>query len=77
VDVRPAFPLPDVTWEPAREFWNAAARGELSIPKCDGCGRLCWYPRERCARLMMKGLGTPQGWAGPDAEDWKTIEFLL
>lgn len=33
-----------------------------------------WYPRERCARLMMKGLGTPQGWAGPDAEDWKTIE---
>lgn len=33
-----------------------------------------WYPRERCARLMMKALGTPQGWPAPDADDWKTIE---
>jgi uncharacterized OB-fold protein len=56
VDVRPAFPLPDVTWEPARGFWEAAERGELSIPKCDGCGRLTWYPRERCRRCESKGF---------------------
>lgn len=33
-----------------------------------------WFPRERCARLVIKGLGPTQGWTAPDAEDWKTIE---
>jgi uncharacterized OB-fold protein len=71
VDVRPAFPLPDVTWEPVREFWEAAERGELVIPKCDGCGRLMWYPRERCRRCestaftwtLMSGRGALFSWA--------------
>ena len=56
MDVRPAFPLPDVNWEPARGFWDAAARGELAIPKCDGCGRLCWYPRDRCRACDRNGF---------------------
>ncbi len=42
------FPLPDTTWEPTREFWAAAARGELAIPRCAGCGSYNWYPRDRC-----------------------------
>jgi uncharacterized OB-fold protein len=46
--MRPDFPLPDVTWEPTREFWAGAAREELRIPACDSCGRLCWYPRKNC-----------------------------
>jgi putative DNA primase/helicase len=33
-----------------------------------------WFPRERCARLVIKALGPSQGWTAPDAEDWKTIE---
>jgi uncharacterized OB-fold protein len=40
--------LPDVQWEPTRPFWQAAARGELAIPRCTGCRRLVWYPCERC-----------------------------
>lgn len=32
-----------------------------------------WFPRERCARLVIKALGPSQGWTTPDAEDWKTI----
>jgi uncharacterized protein len=44
------FPLPDMEWPPTREFWAAAARGELAIPRCEGCGRLHWYPEERCRR---------------------------
>lgn len=44
----PTFPLPDVSWEPTRPFWSAAARGELALPRCDGCGAFCWYPKERC-----------------------------
>jgi uncharacterized OB-fold protein len=46
--MRPDFPLPDTEWEPTREFWAAAARGELAIPRCDACGTYAWYPREAC-----------------------------
>ncbi|HYC23321.1 MAG TPA: OB-fold domain-containing protein [Candidatus Bathyarchaeia archaeon] len=46
--LRPEFPLPDVDWEETREFWAAAARGELCVPRCAGCARLVWYPEKRC-----------------------------
>jgi uncharacterized OB-fold protein len=42
------FPLPDTEWEPTRPFWEAAARGELRIPRCEDCGAWNWYPPERC-----------------------------
>jgi uncharacterized OB-fold protein len=45
---RAAFPLPDVTWPRTAEFWAAAAREELVIPRCDGCGRSRWYPMDTC-----------------------------
>lgn len=46
--MRPGFPLPDTEWEPTREYWAAAARGELAIPRCDECGTFSWYPSESC-----------------------------
>jgi len=46
--MHPDFPLPDVTWEPARPFWEAAARGVLLITRCEQCGRLVWYPETPC-----------------------------
>jgi uncharacterized OB-fold protein len=67
---RREFPLPDLSWEPTAEFWAGAARGELRIPRCDSCGRLRWYPEERC-RLCegepltwetMSGRGTLFSW---------------
>jgi uncharacterized OB-fold protein len=42
------FPLPDLAWEPTRPFWEAAARGELVLPRCAGCGAWVWYPKPRC-----------------------------
>ncbi len=45
--MRAGFPLPDVTWEPLRPLWAAAARGELHLPRCSSCARICWYP-ETC-----------------------------
>jgi len=42
------FPLPDVSWEPTRELWAGAARGELMITRCDACGRYVWYPEPPC-----------------------------
>lgn len=70
MDVRPAFPLPDTEWEPIREFWAGAAREELRIPRCDACGRLCWYPREKCRHCQetaftwetVSGRGTLFSW---------------
>lgn len=65
------FPLPDVTWEPTREFWAGAARGELLITRCDACGRYVWYPEAPCrhcgaAHLMwtpVSGRGTLFSWS--------------
>ncbi len=68
--MRPDFPLPDTTWEPTAEFWAGAARHELRIPFCAGCGRGCWYPRERCRSCggtefewrTLSGRGTLFSW---------------
>jgi hypothetical protein len=68
--MRPDFPLPDVEWEPTREFWAGAAREELRMPRCDSCGRLCWYPRRECRFCSgqtftwetMSGRGTLFSW---------------
>ncbi len=48
VRFRNEFPLPDVDWPPTREFWAAAARGELAVPRCDACRRYVWYPEGAC-----------------------------
>jgi len=45
---RDDFPLPDVAWPPLREYWAGAARGELVLPRCDGCARYVWYPDGAC-----------------------------
>jgi hypothetical protein len=42
------LPIPDLTFAPTRPFFEAAARGELRIPRCEACGRWQWYPAERC-----------------------------
>ncbi len=68
--MRREFPLPDTEWEPIREFWAGAAAHELRIPRCDSCGRLCWYPREQCRSCAgdtftweaMSGRGTLFSW---------------
>jgi hypothetical protein len=59
--MRQGFPLPDTDWEPTRPFWEAAAAGELRIPRCRTCGRLHWYPRTACRRC------------GGTAFDWEAM----
>jgi uncharacterized OB-fold protein len=69
--VNPPFPLPDPEWEPTRGFFAAAARGELAIPRCEACGRLCWVPPEACpacgaaslAWHVVSGRGALFSWA--------------
>jgi uncharacterized OB-fold protein len=33
-------------------YWEAAAQGDLVLPRCRGCVRLFWYPRGACPRCM-------------------------
>ena len=58
---RREFPLPDTEWPPTREFWAAAARGELSVPRCDACRRYVWYPDGTCR------------FCGSHASTWTTV----
>jgi uncharacterized OB-fold protein len=43
------FPLPDLTRESLKPFWDAAASRALVFPRCAACGAFCWYPRPKCA----------------------------
>ena len=45
---REDFPLPDTEWEPTRGYWEAAAAGELRVPRCTSCAEWSWYPKEAC-----------------------------
>ena len=64
------FPLPDTDWAPTAPFWAAAAEHRLSLPRCDGCERLVWYPQDACARcgrpdptwVDLAGRGTLFSW---------------
>ncbi len=53
--MREGFPLPDLQWEPTREYWAGAAAGELRMPRCTACRRFCWYPDGNC-----RGCGAEQ-----------------
>ena len=56
-------PITTVETEP---FWEAAARGQLVLPRCDACGTYIWYPRRFCPAchdssvswVASRGLGT-------------------
>ena len=68
---RDDFPLPDLSDERTAEFFAGAARGELVIPKCDGCAAFCWYPEEACPQCGgeaftwtgVSGRGRLYSWA--------------
>ena len=53
---RPPFydaPVPDVS---TREYWDAAARRELLIKRCDDCGRAHFPPRPFCPRCWSHAV---------------------
>lgn len=64
-------PLPDLDWDVIAPFWQAAARHELVLPRCVGCGRYVWYPAHRCPRCdaeapvwtRVSGRGVLFSWA--------------
>ena len=67
---RADFPLPDVDDPLTHEFFAAAAREELSIPRCVKCDRWVWYPEPACPACggeprwtVTNGFGRLFSWA--------------
>lgn len=48
-------PAPTITPE-ARPYWEAAARGTLSLQRCGDCASVVWYPRGLCAECGSRSL---------------------
>jgi len=67
----PRSAFPDTEWEPTREYWAAAARGELAIPRCTVCRHYVCYPHpesRQCGSaelrwVAMSGRGRLFSWA--------------
>jgi len=38
------------------EFWAWCERGELRIPQCQGCGKLCWPVSQNCEQCGATGF---------------------
>jgi uncharacterized protein len=59
------IPSPAITTE-TQEFWKRANDGQLTVPRCQACGKFHWYPRANCPfctsdRIELKpakGIGT-------------------
>jgi uncharacterized OB-fold protein len=48
-------PAPDTDLETAA-FWTATAEGRLTLPRCDACGFVIWYPRSFCPRCHSRDV---------------------
>ena len=44
-DLPAPAPHPNLETQP---YFDAAAEGRLSLPRCDDCAFVIWYPRTRC-----------------------------
>lgn len=66
-----AFPLPDLDHGPTAPLWQAAARREFALPRCETCGTFDWYPKGQCRKCHgdriawapLSGRGTLFSWA--------------
>lgn len=62
-------PLPVPTRE-TLPFWESAARGKLSLPRCERCAELLYPPPPRCPRCLsdhllwseLSGIGRLHSW---------------
>lgn len=51
-----AWLLPDLEEETAAGFWEGAARGELVVQTCDGCGTWRMPPRPMCPQCRSTAV---------------------
>lgn len=60
----PRFDLPTIEPE-TKQFWDAAKQGQLMLGKCNGCGKLHYYPRPMCPHCWSEDVAmTPASGRG-------------
>jgi uncharacterized OB-fold protein len=52
------LPAPEPAQHPElAPYWEAAARGELLLPRCESCSTVIWYPRGLCPSCGGQQIG--------------------
>jgi len=69
--------LPDTDWAETREFWAAAARHELAIPRCSSCEGWVWYPRPKCPACQGESLQWVTTSGRASLFSWALVERAL
>ena len=59
--MHPDFPLPDLDDPLTRGFWDAAARRQLALTRCEACQVWVWYPTD------------PSHGCGPGSLTWTAV----
>ncbi len=71
------FPLPDLEAPDSREFWVAARRGELVVPRCRQCGRWVWYPKDECPQCNSAEMPWTVTSGTGSLFSWTVVERVL
>jgi uncharacterized OB-fold protein len=69
--------LPDLDFEPTREFWAAAQRRELAIPRCDDCDAFIWYPAPQCRHCNSAALTWTRTSGNATLFSWSVVTRAL
>ena len=57
-------PRPDLNDVATKPYWEAAARHQLMLPRCDGCGLVFFPPRDLCPGCWSRELASWQPMSG-------------
>lgn len=65
--------LPDPELEATRPFFEAAAQGELRIPRCARCRHWVWYPQAVCPACFGRSIQWQQVEGGGRIFTWVRV----
>lgn len=68
----PRFDLPTIEDE-TRPFWDALRDGKLMLGKCDGCGRVHYYPRPMCPHCWSDAVRLQPACGRGTLYTWSTV----
>lgn len=68
----PRFDLPTIEPE-TQPFWDALKEGKLLLGKCNGCGRVHYYPRPMCPHCWSEDVTLVEAAGRGTLYTWSTV----
>ncbi|MGI9362613.1 MAG: Zn-ribbon domain-containing OB-fold protein [Parasphingorhabdus sp.] len=68
----PRFDLPTIEPE-TQPFWDALKEGKLLLGKCNGCGRMHYYPRPMCPHCWSEDVSWAEAAGRGTLYTWSTV----